>query len=200
MHSRTFGLAIAALALAAVVACASTQITSTWRDPAIGPVQFRKVVGIALSADGTLRRVAEDEFVRSVGPAVGIAGYAVVPDEELADRDQVRARVQAAGVDGAVVFRLASVETQERWVPPTMYGNAWGYWGFAAPMVMEPGYMTTDRTAVVETNVYNVADARLVWAARSETLNPRNAQALIDDVVRVVVAKLRDEKLLPPAP
>jgi hypothetical protein len=200
MLRRSPGLGIALLALAAVVACASTQVTSTWRDPAIGPVQFRKVVGIALSADGTLRRVAEDEFVRSVGPTLGIAGYAIVPDEELSDREKVRARVQAAGVDGAVVFRLAAVETQERWVPPTTYGNAWGYWGFAAPMVMEPGYMTTDRTAVVETNVYNVADARLIWAARSETLNPRNAQTLIDDVVRVVIAKMREEKLLPPAP
>jgi hypothetical protein len=188
------------LALGAVVACASTQITSTWRDPAIGPVQFRKVIGIALSADDTLRRIAEDEFVRAVGPTIGIAGYAVVPDEELSDRDAVRARVQAAGVDGAVVFRLASVETQERWVPPTSYGNAWGYWGYAAPMVYAPGYMTTDRTAVVETNAYNVADARLVWAARSETLNPSNARALIDDVVRVVVANMREEKLLPPAP
>lgn len=194
------GLGIAVLLLGVLAGCASTQITSTWRDPAIGPVQFRKVVGIALSSDGTLRRIAEDEFVRAVGPAIGIAGYAIVSDEELSDRDAVRARVQAAGVDGAVVFRLASVETQERWVPPTMYGNAWGYWGYAAPMVYEPGYMTTDRTAVVETNVYNVADARLVWAARSETLNPRNAHALIDDVVRVVVAKMRGEKLLPPAP
>jgi hypothetical protein len=199
MQRRSLGLGIALLALAAVVAaCASTQVTSTWRDPAIGPVQFRKVVGIALSADGTLRRVAEDEFVRAVGPTLGVAGYSIIPDEELEHRDQVRARVEKSGADGAVVFRLASVETQERWVPPTSYGNAWGYWGYAAPMVYEPGYMTTDRIAVVETNVYNVADARLIWAARSETMNPRNARALIDDVVRVVVAKLREEKLLPP--
>lgn len=194
------GLALALFAFGVVIACASTQITSTWRDPAIGPIQFRKVVGIALSADGTLRRIAEDEFVRAVGPGVGIAGYAIVPDDELSDREKVRARVEASGADGAVVFRLASIETQERWVPPTSYGNAWGYWGYAAPLVYEPGYMAMDRVAVVETNVYNVADARLVWAARSETLNPRNAKALIGDVVRVVVEKIRAEKLLPPAP
>lgn len=200
MERRRPGLAIALLALGAVVACASTNITSTWRDPAIGPVQFRKVVGIALSADSTLRRIAEDEFVRAVGPSLGIAGYAVVPDEDLQDRDRVRERVEAAGVDGAVVFRLTAVEVTERWVPPTTYGNAWGYWGSAAPMVFEPGYMTTDRTVVIETNVYNVADARLVWSARSETFNPRNSRTLVDDVVRVVVAKLREEKLIPPAP
>jgi hypothetical protein len=186
-----------AIALLAVVACATTRITSTWRDPGIGPVQFRKVVGIALTQDATLRRVAEDEFVRTVGPDQAIAGYTVLPDTEMRDRAIVQARVEAAGADGAVVFRLANVETQERWVPPTTYGNAWGYWGFAAPLVYEPGYLTTDRIVQVETTVYNVADARLVWAARSETLNPSDAQSLIDDVVRAVVAEMREAKLLP---
>jgi hypothetical protein len=187
-----------ALALLGVVACASTRITSTWRDPGVGTVQFRKVVGIALTQDTTLRRVAEDEFVRTAGPDVAVAGYTVVPDDEMRDRAIVKARVESAGADGAVVFRLASVETQERWVPPTTYGNAWGYWGFAAPMVYEPGYLTTDQIVQVETTAYNVADARLVWAARSETLNPSDAQQLIDEVVRAVVDEMRKEKLLPP--
>lgn len=190
--------AAVALALLVLVACAATRITSTWRDPGVGAVQFRKVVGIALTQDTTLRRVAEDEFVRTAGPDVAIAGYTVVPDDEMRDRALAKARVESAGADGAVVFRLASVETQERWVPPTNYGNAWGYWGFAAPMVYEPGYLTTDRVVQVETTAYNVADARLVWAARSETLNPSDAQQLIDEVVRAVVGEMREEKLLPP--
>jgi hypothetical protein len=189
--------AVVALALLGVVACAATRITSTWRDPGVGPVQFRKVVGIALTQDTTLRRVAEDEFVRAAGTDLAIAGYGIVPDAEMRDRASVKARVEAAGADGAVVFRLANVETQERWVPPTTYGNAWGYWGFAAPLVYEPGYLTTDRIVQVETTVYNVADARLVWAARSETLNPADAQQLIDEVVRAVVDEMRRAKLLP---
>jgi hypothetical protein len=186
-----------ALALAAVLACASTRVTSTWSDPGVGPLELRRVVGLALSQNATLRRLAEDEFVREVGAERAIAGYSVVSDEEMRDREAVKARVEAAGADGAVVFRLASVETQERWVPPTYYGNAWGYWGFAAPMVYEPGYLTTDQIVQVETNVYRVADARLVWAARSETLNPSDANTLIDEVVRAVVAEMRKAGLLP---
>src|SRR5690606_24481453 len=85
-------------------ACASTKLTSTWRDPAIDLPPFRKVVGLAMTANPTLRRIAEDEFVRAVGPAHAVAGYALVPDDELRDRDAVRARLEAAGVDGAVVY------------------------------------------------------------------------------------------------
>jgi hypothetical protein len=179
------------------VACATTEMTSTWRDPALGALQFRKVAGIALSADATLRRIAEDEFVRDVGPAHGVAGYTLIPDEELRDRETARARLEAGGVDGAVVYRLVSVDERERWVPPTTYGSMWGYWGWAGPMVYEPGYLTTDQYVQVETAVYSVPDARLVWAGRSRTINPDSAEELIDEVVRVSVEELRKEQLIP---
>ena len=187
----------AVLAVAAAeLGCASTRITSTWRDPGVGAVRFRKVVGVALARDATLRRLAEDEFVRALGPAAALAGYAVIPDEEVRDRDKAKARVEAAGADGVVVFRLVGVEPEQRWVPPTYYGHAWGYWGWAAPVVYDPGYLQTDRIVQVETTVYRVADARLVWAARSETFNPESAEDLIAGVVRTVVDAVRKDALV----
>lgn len=197
---RSLSAVACGVAFAVVLACASTKMTSTWRDPAVGALQFRKVVGIALTADPTVRRLAEDEFVRAVGVAHGIAGYTLVADEELHDRDQVRARLEAAGVDGAVVYRLAAVEERERWVPPTTYGGMWSYWGWASPQVYSPGYLTTDQLVQVETAAYSVGDARLIWAGRSETLNPSSVEDLIGGVVQATVAELRSEQLLPPAP
>jgi len=192
-----FGIAAFVLAGGLISGCAATQITSVWRDPGVGPVQFHKVVGVAMSQDATIRRLAEDEFVRAVGPAIALAGYSVIPDDEIQDKDKAKARIEAAGADGAVVFRLVGVEKQERWVPPTYYGNAWGYWGYAAPMVYEPGYLTTDRIVQVETAAYAVSNARLVWAAHSDTLNPANAKQLVGEVVRAAVERMRKDGLLP---
>lgn len=185
--------AVAVLALA----CATTRITSSWRDPGVGAVEFHRVVGVALARDATLRRLAEDEFVRVLGPATALAGYAVIPDEEVRDRKKARARVEAAGADGVVVFRLVGVETEQRWVPPASYGTAWRYWGWAAPSAYDPGYLRTDRTVQVETTLYRVSDARLVWAARSETFNPASADDLIKGVVRAAVEAMRKQGLLP---
>jgi hypothetical protein len=42
-----------------------------------------------------------------------------------------------------------------------------------------------------------VSDARLVWAGRSQTINPSSAEELIGDVVRVSVEELRAEQLIP---
>jgi hypothetical protein len=201
-RSRISGIsrgAVAALlfAIALLPACTATRITSIWKDPALGPFQFRRVVGIAMSQDTALRRLAEDEFVRAVGAPTAVAGYSIVPDDEMQNKDQVRARIEAAGVDGAVVFRVVSVENQERWVPPTYYGDAWGYWGFAAPMVYQPGYLTTDRIVQVETNAYQVQNARLIWSARSETIDPKDAQQTIDEVVDETVKAMRKDGILP---
>jgi hypothetical protein len=172
---------------------------STWRDPALGERGFelQKVVGIALSQDATLRRIAEDAFVRRIGPAHALAGYAVVPDDAIQDRERVRALVRAAGADGAVVFRLVSVEDRETWVPPTYYSSMTGYWGWAAPIVYEPGYLRTDRVAQVETNLFRVADERLLWSARSETLNPSASHQEIDGLVDALVAAMRKAGFLP---
>jgi hypothetical protein len=186
----------ASLAVAAGLGCAATRITSTWQDPGVGAVRFQRVVGVALARDATLRRLAEDEFVRALGPATALAGYAVIPDEEVEDRDKVRARVEAAGADGVVVFRLVGIETEQRWVPPTYYGHAWGYWARTAPVVYDPGYLQTDRIVQIETTAYRVSDARLVWAARSETFNPESAQALVADVVRAAIDAMREDALL----
>jgi hypothetical protein len=188
---------VAVLAACIAAACASTKITSTWRDPAIGPVQFRKVVGIALSRDTTLRRLAEDEFVRAVGPGTAIAGYAVVDDSELQDKALVKQRVEAAHADGVVVFRLVGIDQQQRWVPPTTYGNTWGYWGYAAPLVYDPGYLVTDNIVQIETNAWDVGTARLVWSARSETFNPKDTKSLVTGVVDAAVTAMRKENLIP---
>ena len=189
--------ALACLALVLALACASTHLTSTWRDPGVGPIQFRKVAGLALSQDATLRRVAEDAFVTSVGPQYAVAAYSLIPDDEIRDKDKVRQRLEAAGVDGAVIFRLVAVDERKTWVPPTTYGGFGGYYGWAAPMVYQPGYLATDRVVQVETTLYSVAQARLIWAARSETLNPKSAQETIDGVVKAVVAAMRKDKLIP---
>jgi hypothetical protein len=183
--------------LAAAFACASTHLTSTWRDPALGSIQFRKVAGIAMSRDAALRRIAEDAFVKDVGAQYAIPAYSVVPDDELEDKERVKARLEAAGVDGAVLFRLVSVDERKTWVPPTVYSRFGGYYGYAAPLVYQPGYLATDRVVQVETTLYSVPDARLVWAARSETLNPSSVEETIDGVVGSTVAAMRGEKLIP---
>jgi hypothetical protein len=186
-----------------LTSCTSTKISSVWTDPEAGLSPFQKVVVIALGRDQTLRRTAEDTFVRSLPSKVqGIPSYTLLPGEGMPELSDVREGVRAAAADGVVVYRLVSVEKQESYVPGTAsgypyYGTFGSYWGYTAPVVYEPGYLVEDQIVRVETNAYAVADEKLLWTAQSETLNPGSAQLVIDDVVLATIQEMRKSKILP---
>ena len=56
--------------------------------------------------------------------------------------------------------------------------------------------MVTDHYVLVETLVYSVENEQLVWAGRSETMNPSSASSLVDDVAKTVAAELRAQGLI----
>jgi hypothetical protein len=68
---------------------------------------------------------------------------------------------------------------------PRFYGGFYGYWGYGWGMVYDPGYLRSDRIVTIATNVYSVADDKLVWASQSETFNPGSLRNAIGEVVKV---------------
>ena len=181
------------LALVSFSSCAPrTQITTDWRAPETTPTPFTKVVAIAMSQDEILRRVAEDEFVRRLPDNTeGVAGYTLIPESERGDVEKVKARLRDAGVDGAAVFRLVGRDDQVVYSPGSVNYSFYGYYGWAQPVVYQTGYLRTETTVRIESNVYSVADEKLVWSGYSETIDPDSARTVIGDVTRLVARRLQ---------
>jgi hypothetical protein len=57
-------------------------------------------------------------------------------------------------------------------------------------MVSSPGYLSTYEVANVETNLYSVSDAKLVWSGVSETFDHADALDGIRSFSAVVVPSL----------
>lgn len=182
-------LAAAAILAAAAGGCASTAITSSWKDPALERVPFRKVLVVFQHSDAALRHQLERTMAAEIPNAV--PAHAVFRDDEVRDVERVKERVRAGGYDSAVIMRVVSVEREVSYVPgrvyavPSYYRGFWGYWGYGWRSVYEPGYMRSDRVVNIATNVYSVADDRLVWASQSETFNPASLRNAVAEVVRV---------------
>jgi hypothetical protein len=196
---------IALTAVAAAVGCASTNMVSVWKDDSAGDLRFQKVMVLAMGSDQAIRRQAEDAFVRALPKQVtGVASYTVLSDADMRNKDTVVAKVQEAGCDAAAVYRLVSVDTQQSYVPGTTYvtgygapyyGTFGGYWGATSAVVYEPGYLVEDQVIQIECNVYKVADGKIVWSGRSETLNPGSTMDLIDDVVFTTIDQMKADKV-----
>jgi hypothetical protein len=58
-----------------------------------------------------------------------------------------------------------------------------------------PGYVDVDTFVVVETTIYSVSRDKLVWAAVSETKNPKDLRAFLKDLSAAVVKELHKQGL-----
>jgi hypothetical protein len=181
--------------LLAVFACGpKTKIAADWTSPDLKspPDPFHKVVAIAMSPDEILRRIAENEVIRRLPKSTeGVAGYSLITKEDRGNVDKVRAILEEARVDGAAVFRLVSIDSQFQYNRGTVYANFWGYYGWAWPVVFDPGYLMAEKVVLIETNVYSVKSGDLLWAGYTETTDPASSQKVIDDVARLAVRKMR---------
>ena len=177
----------AALVAALVGGCATTQLTSVYRDPDLSHVAFRKVLVVFQHSDPQLRRRLERAMAAEIANAV--PAHAVFSDEEVRNPETVRARLRDQGFDSTVIMRLAGVEREVTYVPgrlyaaPAYYRDPWGFWGYGWRSAYDPGYLRQDRIVVIATNVYSVADDKLVFASQSETFNPASLREVVGSVV-----------------
>jgi hypothetical protein len=189
-HAHRYLLLLAAAAIAALLGgCATTQITSAWKDPALSRLPFSKVLVVFQHSDADLRMRLERSMAAGIPNSV--PAHAIFSDAEVRDIEAVKARVRTGGFDSAVIMRIVGLDREVSYVPgrlytvPGYYHGFYGYWGYGWRTVYDPGYMRSDRIVTISTNVYSVADDKLVWASQSETFNPSSLRNAVAEVVRV---------------
>ena len=174
-------------------ACASTKVVSTWRSPEVTGPQVSRLLVVVPTRDGALRRKAEEELVKRL-PVPAVPSYTFIRDADIADLHTYEPEIMRRGCDGILVFRVVSVAKEQRWIPGMYAGH--GYASGAWP-VYNPGYVDTDTTVRVDTNLYSLPDRKLVGASTSESWEPTSDRDLTDDVADVVIKKMKKDAVLP---
>ena len=184
------------LALAtAVVGCATTEMTSTWTDPAARGASMSRIAVIALTKDPGLRRMAEDTAASQMRGAQAVPSYQVLGDADLRNREVVKAKLQAQGFQGVLVMRMAGVTEQVTAVGGP-YGTFDGYYDWAGAAVYAPGYLETDTIVHVVSNLYSLDQNKLVWSGVSQTFDPSSAKSFMTDVSKAVAKSLEKDRLI----
>lgn len=189
---------LALFALLLFSGCASTGVAESWVDPALTELpHFRKVFVAYLGAEPSAQRHAEDALAARIQDAEVVKSYVLFPDARELDAARMKEEVRAAGCDGAVLLRLARVEEEISFSPssyPAHYRSFGGYWGYAYPSTMD---VRTDEIVHVETNVYALAEDKLIYAARSETFNPGSTDQMVQEIAEAIVDDLESKGLWP---
>jgi hypothetical protein len=190
--TRLAAIAIASAGLAAFACGPSTKVEQTWTSPTARTQPLQKVVTVLFSDNATIRRTAEDRLARDLR-AKGVEAtpaYAILRDDEMADREKMKAKLLGMGYDGMVTMRVVDRYQELEYMPSTFDG----YWGhsysyFHSPGYYSPGYAYTETVVRVETSAYSLRTNQLVWSALTKTTG-EEADELIEDTSQVIATQL----------
>ena len=199
---RTLVLLLAAIFL---TSCASTRFTSAWRDSSYQGPALKKIVVIGISDEIAARRVFEDSFAKALRDSgiEAVPGYTLLPEKPDRPVDQLRGAVTRIQADGVLVARALRTERKIDYTPGHItvmpgIGYRGGFWNFYGSAIIDEARIYSYRVVTVETNLWPVAsDGNVLWSALSETTDPDNIQKASEELAKLVIEALREQKLIP---
>ena len=181
-----------------VTACASTQLTSDWKDPKYQAHPSRIMV-IGVDENPITRGFFEDEFVEQIKAhgTEAIASYTVLTATQQNDPAAFAAKVAGLGADAVLITRLVSKNIARGQTPKTLYNPApyspkWqDYYGYNNQSIYPQGVIAEEGIAVIETKMYQAENVKMIWSASSvsEIGGPyqQHIKGYIDSMVQVMV-------------
>ncbi|MCA6079050.1 hypothetical protein [Fulvivirga sedimenti] len=169
----------------------TTKVMGSWTNPETSGNSYSKVMVVGLTSNIVARRNVEDQLVAALQKE-GINAMASInvftPNfmQKQPSKEEILNQIRKDGYDGVLTVALLDERTESRYVPgSTMYapvsrygyyGSFGGYYSTMYATHYDPGYYTTDKTYVVETNLYDASSETLVWSAQTETYDPSNPE------------------------
>jgi hypothetical protein len=181
-----------------LTSCATTQLTTVWKDDAYQG-QPHKVLVIAALENPSVKRVMETAFVQQMNRLGldAVSGFSVLSDAEEKNREVLVEKVRQLGIDTVLVAKFLDKQTITTYVPGSAaygspYAGGWqGYYSYS------PGYYVQDQYAILVTNLYDVKSEKLVWTATSETNITGGDEQTVQSFARTILDKLTQQKVLP---
>ncbi len=189
---------------AAAAAPSAPKFLDVWKSPEVSRLNFagKKVAALVITDDQSLQVSGEEALTRELtGRRVsGLPAYRFVPREELKNAEQARGWFERSGVEGVVALRPVSREIGRSYSPAYWssgyYQSFWSYYDYGWSGVYVARASRETITVVVETLVYDLTQDRLVWAALSETRDPKQLQDFVKDLVTATVVEMKKMKLV----
>ena len=191
--------------------CGPTQkITGSWASPDAtvnGP--YDKVFVVVLSPNSTANYDIEAQMANTLisrGFKV-LRSTDIFPPKFSITQDLTREKLTEAiskrGCDAVLMLSLLDSKEVESYNPGTVYapvnygyyGSYYGYYNHYYPQVYSPGYYSVDKTYYLETNLYDLADDKLLWSVQSEAKNPKDLHSWFKAYANMLISHLKSKGL-----
>lgn len=205
-----FLLRAATLLLVSVLlaSCASTRFTSAWHDREYTGPALKKIVVVGISEETAARRVFEDNFAKALNEAgvEAVPGYTLIPVNPGRPVDDLREAVERIHADGVLVARSLRAERRLDYTPGHVrvvpgVGYHSGFWGYYGSAIIDEPRLYSYSVITIETNLWpTTKDGKVLWSAISETTDPDNVRKASEELAKLVIKALAEQKLIETKP
>ena len=181
-----------------LLSCSTTTPVLEWRDEGYTGGAFNHILVIGISENTATRRVFEDSFVREL-KALGVratASASIMPGDQKVDKETVKAAIAGKQIDAVLVTHLVGIEQKEAYMPRATGPSYYGYYSYAYDYAYSPGYYEKYEVMKLESNLYDVKTEKPVWSMQSESLEMDKINTLINDVIKLNIKSLSNQKLI----
>ncbi|MBK9099243.1 MAG: hypothetical protein IPM14_14220 [bacterium] len=188
------------------ISCSSTktEIIGEWQNDSYqkGNIEKVLVLGIVNKEKPLLRRNFEDGMAKAFndGGIYATPSMDHMPYDVAIDSTAFEKYFKELDVEAVVVSRLVAVDANRDYkagylytIPYNSYYGFYGYYYAGISYANSSGYLSQNVVVVLETNVYETTDKKLIWSGVSETVEPDKASDVINSFSDELVRKLKSE-------
>ncbi|UCG13127.1 MAG: hypothetical protein JSU72_01135 [Deltaproteobacteria bacterium] len=182
----------------------STKMSSVWKDNKYTGGFIDNVMVVGRSDKFERRKMFEETFVKRFekhGVRAVSSVAATSPNRELS-KEIIIAKAEKLEIDTVLVTHLISVNKEEEYHPPSTTAAPNRYFRFDTYSYSSGDYSKYGGTysekkhVKLESNLYELATEKLIWSAKSETIDPKSVSDVFDSLCVTIMKNLRENKLL----
>lgn len=188
------------------ISCSSSnKISNSWKNPeaTMESAKFQTVAVFAMVKNPELRMDVEEALASQMPNTIAVPSYKMITNEELADLNTVKQKLNERGMQGALMLRVKKIDEKTSYYSSGMYPSAYysfgGYYNYAWNYMYDPYmYSSTNVYVDLEILIYSIKDDKLVWYGESTSVNPKEIQQTISELAVTVKNQLVEDGLLEP--
>ena len=187
------GLVIGVTLLAA---CATTKVTSYWKDPGYHK-QPHKVLVVAILKKKEYRTALEDEFALQLnGKGLDVTtGSKAFPESTPGNKAELERYLRGHGYDSFLLVRIVAWKDLLANNPES--GPTWpDFYNMDNDIDALPKTNVKERIATAEANLYDAATGKLFWTAATQTPIDGKDHELMADYVTQVIKQMQSNGLV----
>jgi hypothetical protein len=186
--------------------CSANRLLTSWNDSSFEEPSIAPILLIGIARDETKRRIYEDTFADSLTllNTKSVASYKVSKQSIEPTENALREVVQKTGAKTVLITHMVSESEKEFYQPASIIhgtnsystGGLYRYYPFMYNSVFTSGSYSGTTKVILESNLYDVKTEKLIWTARSESIDPVMTRKYYQQLIDLFLDDLSSKNLL----